>query len=211
MLEGGLPALRRAESELGSRGFAQMPLEAIACNQCGAPLQVPDAAQFVNCNHCGASLAVRREESVTYTSIVAQLAEQTNGLAEQIAHLQYQNEAERIDRGWEAERQSMLIRHKNGTTSEPSSDLSAVGGVAMIIIGGLLFAAAIRTDVNDLGSAGLSVFGLGLVWLTLGRLCGKNFERAKAAYRRRRARLTVDQFRGVPDDEVTADEIPELK
>ena len=74
-----------------------MNLDTIACNQCAAPLSIPEAAKFVTCNHCHANLAIRRNDSVKYTEIVEKIAEQTANLAEQVAHLRYQNELERIE------------------------------------------------------------------------------------------------------------------
>lgn len=182
-----------------------MPLEAIACNQCGAPLQVPDAAQFVNCNHCGASLAVRREESVTYTEVLSQLSQQTANLAEQVAHLRYQNAVDQVDRNWEAQRQAMLHRNKDGSTYEPNSTFSIIVGGALVAIGIIL------TAGTRAGGFGLGFVGLGLFFAVAGGFAGARFEKAKAAYRKRRARLTVDQFRNPQNDEVTAEEIPDLK
>lgn len=182
-----------------------MPLEAIACNQCGAPLQVPDAAQFVTCNHCGASLAVRREESVTYTEVLSQLSQQTANLAEQVAQLRYQNAVDQVDRRWEKEREKLLVRTKDGTTYEPSSTVALVGGGAMAVLGIIL------TAGTTFGSMGLWLVGGGIIFAVIGGFAGVKFEKAKSQYRKRRAMLSVDQFRGEANDEVTADEIPDLK
>jgi DNA-directed RNA polymerase subunit RPC12/RpoP len=50
-----------------------MQLESITCNHCGAPLDVPDAANFVKCNHCDSRLAIKRTQSTTYTEELAGL------------------------------------------------------------------------------------------------------------------------------------------
>jgi hypothetical protein len=190
---------------VSSSRIRAMQLDAIACNQCGAPLQIPDALEFVTCNHCGASLAVRREESVTYTEVLSQLAEQTAGLAEQVAHLRYQNAVADVDRRWDKQRETLLGRNKDGSTYEPNATVSIIGGGVLIVIGIFLAAA------TGAGGIGMSLIGTGLLFAVLGGYAGARFDQAKTAYRRRRARLKVDQFHKLPDDEITADEIPELK
>jgi hypothetical protein len=99
----------------------------------------------------------------------------------------------------------MLHRSKDGSTYEPNSTFSIVVGGAMVAIG-IVMAAA-----TDIGGVGLGLVGMGLFFAVVGGMAGARFEKAKAAYRKRRARLSVDQFRGSGDDGVTADEIPELK
>jgi hypothetical protein len=182
-----------------------MSLEAIACNQCGAPLQVPDAAQFVTCNHCGASLAVRRDGTITYTEVLSQLSQQTANLSEQVAQLRYQNAVDQVDRRWEKEREKLLVRSKDGTTYEPSSSIALLIGGAMAVVGIIL------TAGTSFGSMGLWLVGGGIFYAVLGGFAGAKFEKAKSHYRKRRAMLSIDQFRGEANDEVSADEIPDLK
>ena len=108
-----------------------MNLETIACNQCGAPLSVPEGAKFVTCNHCHANLAVRRNDSVRYTEMVEKIAEHTANLAEQVAHLRYQNELERIDREWQHQREMFMITDKNGARHEPTE---AAGSIVFVLV-----------------------------------------------------------------------------
>jgi len=46
-----------------------MNLEALNCNNCGAPINVPPTANFVTCKGCGAQLIIRRTEEATYTEL----------------------------------------------------------------------------------------------------------------------------------------------
>lgn len=190
-----------------------MRLETIACNQCGAPLTVPEAAQFVRCNHCSASLAVRRSESVTYTEVVEKLVEHTSKLAEQVAHLRYQAELARIDGDWDRERQRHLVSQKNGAPTEPTYGGAVFGGVAMAVVGIL---AAILGGSGP-GGGGFALFGIGAVMLgafaaIFGWHKAAEFERARKRYKARRARLKIDDFLDKNADEsINADEIPPLR
>lgn len=46
-----------------------MPVVAIVCASCGAPISVPDTVKFVTCAHCGSSLKVTASEGAIYSEI----------------------------------------------------------------------------------------------------------------------------------------------
>ena len=96
-----------------------MELVPILCNQCGASLQISAAANFVTCQHCQTQLAVKRNQSTAWTEQLQQIDRRTQQLAHQVAVLTYQNEIERIDREWLAERESYCWRGKDGSLVEP--------------------------------------------------------------------------------------------
>jgi LSD1 subclass zinc finger protein len=191
---------------------ASVQLETIACNQCGAPLSVPEAAKFVRCNHCAASLAVRRNESVTYTEVVEKLVEHTSKLAEQVAHLRYQAEIARIDREWDRERTRRLVHHKHGPPTEPSRGQAILGGGVAIVFGimGSIMA-------GTTGGASFAVFPMvfvvfGLILAIWGTKKADEFERARKRYKAQRAMLQVEDFLDESDDKPHgADDIPPLR
>lgn len=190
-----------------------MRIETIACNQCGAPLSVPGAAQFVTCNHCGASLAVRRSESVTYTEVVAKLVENTSKLAKEVAHLRYQSELARIDREWEMERRRYLVERKHGPPTEPSHFGAVIAGGSFAFVGIIACIVAATHDGPSLFAVfGTFSVGIGILGMTLGVKKAARFERAKAAYRSRRAQLKVEDFIERDDAlQTETDEIPPLR
>lgn len=190
-----------------------MTVDTIACNQCGAPLSIPGAAQFVTCNHCGASLAVRRSESVTYTEVVAKLVENTSRLAKEVAHLRYQSELARIDREWEVERRQYLIEQKNGPPKEPNRDQALLQGFVIVIIG-VVLAAFVAGNGGGGGAVLVGGFALvfGVVSAMMGAQKAADFERARLAYLGRRGSISVEDF--LEDDErptTGPDEIPPLR
>ena len=177
-----------------------MQVEAINCNKCGAPLEVSATTNFVTCGHCGSRLAVKRTGSSAFTELLEQLDQKTDAMARQLAELSYRSERERIDREWEQERAGFLTTDKHGKTHEPNAAGAVVMG--LILIGfGLFFA----VSSGSMGApsifqiAGLGLAGFGVFTMIYGPKRAQEFERAKEAYRRRRAAVTVEQF--LPKDD----------
>ncbi len=110
-----------------------MQTESINCNNCGAPLTIPVTANYVTCNHCGSQLAVRRNESVAWSEQLDKLDRRTDQIAEQVSHLAQESELARLDRQWEAERESYMITDKHGHRHLPTAGPTGVVGVAVAI------------------------------------------------------------------------------
>lgn len=126
-----------------------MELEAIACNNCGAPLQIPDGVNFVTCSHCGSQLAVKRNESVVYTERLEKLEGQTSTMADELRQLKMQQALNQIDDDWEAEKQSYMIRSKNGS-SLPTEGNAILGVVVSVI--GVIVMGVVALSIRDGGT-----------------------------------------------------------
>ena len=50
-----------------------MKTTAVACNRCGAPLNVGEAARFVTCKHCDARLEIRQDDASAWTEVVGKI------------------------------------------------------------------------------------------------------------------------------------------
>ena len=116
-----------------------MEVETVACNNCGAPLEVGPGTNYVTCAHCGSRLVVKRTPTSVYTELLEKLDQKTDVMTRQLAQIAYQNELERIDREWEQERQGYLSTDKYGNKQEPTTVAALFGGVVMIGFG-LFFA-----------------------------------------------------------------------
>ena len=112
-----------------------MQVQNLVCNACGAPLEVPESANFVTCNHCSSRLAIRRTESSTFTEQLEQLVETTDRLSNQIGELNAHNELATIDREWRLERENYKVSGKDGHRAIPSKGESVVGGVVITVFG----------------------------------------------------------------------------
>jgi predicted phage tail protein len=114
-----------------------MKLQNLTCNHCGAPLQVPESANYVTCNHCSAQLAVRRSKHVAFTEQINKLAETTERLSRRVEDLSGQGKLAALDREWELKRADFMMTGKNGQQFLPSESGAIGGGVTIAIFGSL--------------------------------------------------------------------------
>lgn len=173
-----------------------MQLLTVACNQCGAPLDVPPETSFVTCRHCGAALAVHRNESVAYTRRLDRLDRRTDQLTEWIAEREHQ---EALDKAHHAYHQALkTIDAHWAYTCGPQARVS----------GSLLLIIAFTMTPIGLEFALLSPkhFSLGC-WLLFGGIAltivqwfrGRAYRHHLAAYRRRRAAVKLEHYLPRPD------------
>jgi DNA-directed RNA polymerase subunit RPC12/RpoP len=97
-----------------------MQVENIACNSCGAPLEVSATTQFATCRHCGAKLSIQRTNTAIFTEILEKLTTKTDQLSEQVNNLSDLNELAALDREWEMEREHYMVTTKHGGRHIPS-------------------------------------------------------------------------------------------
>jgi hypothetical protein len=126
-----------------------LELEAIACNNCGAPLHIPDGVNFVTCNHCGSQLAVKRNDTIVYTERLEKLEGRTDSMADEIRRLKMQQELNQADDDWESEKRNYIIRTKNGGNlpDEPGAAMGLVASVIGLVVLGIM-ALAIRDGIS---------------------------------------------------------------
>jgi hypothetical protein len=106
-----------------------MSTTGLACNNCGAPLDVPDTARFATCAHCGSRLTVRRNDTAAWTEVVEQIAGDTGRINEGVTLLALQAEVERLDREWQMQQATPTLgRRKDG---KPESIVGVVIGLAI--------------------------------------------------------------------------------
>jgi hypothetical protein len=107
-----------------------MKVLSLACNHCGAPLEVRANTRFATCRFCDAKLAIHQEGSAAYTEVLEEISERTGKIENRLANIEIQNDIARIDREWEQEREGYYIRGKHGHRHLPSK----AGSVAMAIV-----------------------------------------------------------------------------
>lgn len=184
-----------------------MKTERLACNNCGAPLDVPESARFVKCNHCDANLSIQRTAQATFTEQIEQLNQTTDALRDQVESLTRQNELAAIDREWETQIREFMVSDKHGNKHLPTTTGSVVGGVFVVCFGlfWMVFAFGI-TSGSPFGMA--RVFPLfGLIFIAFGVFAAvssykkaEGYRTAKRRYRQRRAEVLRDRAaRGYED------------
>jgi DNA-directed RNA polymerase subunit RPC12/RpoP len=103
-----------------------MDLETLSCNNCGAPLAVPLAANYVSCAHCGSRLVIKRTDTTHYTEVLErldQLDTRTETVEAEVRRLRIDNAIMSLDDWWEAQRKQYMLKIKDGGLREPGMPL----------------------------------------------------------------------------------------
>lgn len=135
-----------------------MALETLNCGNCGAPLRVPESAQFVTCNHCRSSLAIRRMDSVTLTERVTVTEDKLEKVESELAGLVHQNRISEEHRRWERERSRLLFKDKSGNLIVPTMG----GGYFALLIG---LGMAVFAGMNGFGGFSILPAAVGIIAL----------------------------------------------
>lgn len=178
-----------------------MPIEKIACNSCGAPLEVATTTQFATCRHCGTQLSIERTDTATFTAVLEKLTTKTDELSEKINTLSEHNELAALDREWNLERQKYMITGKHGRVSIPS-EVGAVGGGIFVTLFGCFWtvmAFSITPSAPSFGPFAIAkfVFPLfGIVFVIAGIFSSlvahqkaRSYKRGELRYQSRRSAL----------------------
>jgi LSD1 subclass zinc finger protein len=165
-------------------------LISVRCNHCGGPLEVARGARFVTCAHCGSQLEVKQTGSAVYTEVLDQINDRTERIERDVAEIKRQNAIEALDREWDARRQSLLTRSKDGSMSEPSAVGGMIGGVIAVVVGiAWMVGTASAGAPAFFPLFGLLFIGVGIV-AAIGQVSrASEFTDAETDYRRRRDEL----------------------
>ena len=163
---------------------------AVVCDHCGAPLDVPPGVSFAVCAHCGSRLRVKRSASAAWT----ELAETAGRIEKTVDRLDRRTALADLDREWDRTRQSLLVRGKDGATSEPAVWKAAAVAVAAVAFAGFAaafvraapFPRAVQVVFPLFPLVG-GLFAAGTIYVK-----ARKWEAAEADYRRRRAELERD-------------------
>lgn len=170
-----------------------MELETLNCNHCGAPLRVPESANFVTCAHCGSQLAVKRTDTAHYTEVLTRLDARTTEMAQELEELKLQNELNAIDQEWEEERQQYMISPSRGAPYLPDEehvtrDMVGYALIGVILVFALCFLVS-QVSTRDFGWIivvfGVAVVAIGGLGVGSTLLKAREYKQAEKAYRAR--------------------------
>ena len=133
-----------------------MKLLALNCNHCGAPLEVPEKANYLTCTFCQTQLSVQRSGGAAYTEALEKLDERTEQIADDVEILKLQAELDRLDREWTSGRERYMLTNQEGVMSVPNRS-AAVIGMIISTVGGLAFTTISSTVMG--GGPGLGMDG----------------------------------------------------
>ena len=164
-----------------------MELLSLACGHCGAPLQVPEGTRYVTCGYCSSKLEVHHSGGAIYTEVLEALQKRTEEIANDVEILKLQNELERIDREWQTDRESCMIRGKDGSLSEPSPVVGTV--VFTVLIGiAIVWMIAAASQSSPTAFFGLVVIAIAFFSFLYNLGKSRQFAEKKQRYELRRAR-----------------------
>lgn len=69
-----------------------MEFISLSCNKCGAPLEVPENAQFLTCGYCGSRLAIKVHGKAHYTEVLDRIDEKTSQILQKVTELSERND-----------------------------------------------------------------------------------------------------------------------
>ena len=165
-----------------------MELLSLACGHCGAPLEVPDGTRYATCGYCSSKLEVHRSGGAIYTEVLEAIQKRTAEIAGEVEILKLQNELERIDREWQSERESCMVRGKNGSLSEPSPVVGTI--IFIVVIGfGIFWTIAAGSMAPQMGLFGLAFIGFAIFGLFNNLRKSNEFIEKKQQYEQRRAEV----------------------
>lgn len=177
-------------------------LESLLCNSCGAPLEVPDSANYVQCQHCRTNLKVHRAPGAITTEAIEELKAATGNLKQQVDELSRQNKLANLEREWESRRESFLIQDKEGRPVIPATGHAVLSGVAVAFFGciWIAFAISITSRMPNQGAFSAAkvlfpLFGIGFIAFGVIRAAMMHqqagaYQRAERQYRQLRSKIT---------------------
>jgi hypothetical protein len=162
----------------------------LSCEQCGAPLGVPDGTRFVTCGHCGARLAVGQGDGAYFSQVLDRIDDRTARIEVSVERLALQNELELLDRDFEAGRIQPRVLGPARLLppgSEVKIIVAAILGIVALPVVAFLSAEVLNTD----GAAATMAYAVVLmvVFGLLNKQLEPPVESAAARYRRERAEL----------------------
>jgi DNA-directed RNA polymerase subunit RPC12/RpoP len=174
---------------------AAMKIMTLRCNECGAPLDVPDAARYITCKHCNSQLSVQRTASTVFTEKLEQISAKTDAMAENLDIIRIQNDIALLDNEWAAEREQYLVSGKNGTKHEPGAG-SVIGGIIAACFGVFWTIMASSMGAPSFFPLfGLVIIGLAVYGIFSGSEKAAKLKVRRAEYESRRAELQSELSR----------------
>lgn len=166
----------------------------VTCNQCGAPLSVPEDVRFVTCAHCDTSLSVEHEGDAYFTRALEELGEKAEQIDAKLDSVERQLQRQNLDLQWEIDRKKLMVRSKEGDLVVPKR-ADSPGSIAQLAIGGVII--CVFLTIASQVSGGGAMFGLFAVIAGVAMLFGiisehskaVRYERARRRYRDSKARL----------------------
>lgn len=172
-------------------------LSRIACQQCGANLEIAADVRFVTCRYCSSNLEVVHETSVSFTKQLDELSKRTAGVEHEVRILRLGREIDQLDEQWEAFRQAVSMKTKDGSLVEPDSPgAKVVPFLIMVVAAVFLGSIGVSNEAPAMFLVVLAVILMGGVFVRSAFRKAEIFRTTRSRYVQRRT-LLLGELRGL--------------
>ena len=160
----------------------------VACQGCGADLEVDESVRFVTCRYCGSRLEVCHQPSSIYTRLLERVEKTQRSTERELRLIRLERRLDRLDRQWERFVASASYRQRDGSRRAPAE----ADGVIIMVLVSLLAAIGIMAGFAEhwgLAIPGFAIFGIGWRIASGARRRGREFAAARMRYLEKKAEL----------------------
>ena len=154
----------------------------VACQSCGANLNIDESIRFVTCGYCSASLEIVHDPSAVYSKLLEDVVKRQDAVEDELNILRIERKIQRLEAEWESFRQSVCSKEKDGSLVEPNKAGPILFGAFALIIG-LIILISSGANQQWIGLLlGLGVLFLGYFGSTHGIRRAKEFAAIRSRY-----------------------------
>jgi hypothetical protein len=162
----------------------------VACQSCGANLNIDETIRFVTCGYCDAQLEIVQDSSTVHSKLLEDVVRRQEAVEDELRILRLEKQIQRLETEWESFRQRVCTKVENGTLIEPSKFGSILFGSIAGVIGVLgLAAAASSTDRWPIGLLAIVAMFLSYFFMKHGIRRADEFAAMRTRYLQKLSKL----------------------
>ncbi len=169
----------------------------VACQSCGANLEIEESVRFLTCRYCGSRLEVCHQPSAVYTKLLERVERTQRSTERELRLIRLERKLQRLDARWKSFEKSVSTRSKDGTLAPPGpGDAIMIRVLTVFIV--LMLAVWALTDLPNLTPIILGMVAGFTGWMIASHASRRyrEFESLRMRYARQRAavRVEIDQL-----------------
>lgn len=162
----------------------------VACQSCGADLEVDESIRYVTCRYCHSRLEICHHPSSVYTKLLERVERTQRSTERELRLIRLERQLDRLEKQWHAFVDSVSSRKRDGRAAPPSGS-DAIGVVVVTAILGIGF---LVEGLSGLAMWPLAVLGGGILFAGFmiarhSRRRAREFEAMKTRYLQQRSAI----------------------
>ena len=143
-----------------------MELISLTCNNCGAPLEIPESMEFVTCDHCDSKLKVLKKDNALYTEVLEEINERLDEISGDVEIIKLEKALAKLELNW-ADEERQYNKHNRRRRMSPKKSISLgmlaiVAGIGLTIV--ILNMAASQLMLLIIIPVSLAIYGVFLIF-----------------------------------------------